>query len=78
MRIQALTRCGGAYILCAMDAATLIEELLRRGFTQHDIARETGITQPTISRVRRGEHGDPRLSTFAALKAMHERTKKAR
>jgi transcriptional regulator with XRE-family HTH domain len=46
---------------------------LSRGFTQRELARRSGVAQPTIARIERGQIS-PRTDTLAALfKACHYR-----
>jgi transcriptional regulator with XRE-family HTH domain len=50
-----------------MDAGTLVRTArLRRGLTQHELAKRAGIPQPMISSIERGLQ-DPRYSTFQRL-----------
>lgn len=56
-----------------MEAQALVNTLLRTGLTQEEIEKETGIPQPTISKVKRGKHADIRLSYFRALEALRDR-----
>lgn len=40
------------------------------GLSQAEIARKTGISQPTISRIERGLHLDPKESAVLAIGAL--------
>lgn len=42
-------------------------ERLARGWTQHDLAKRTGIGQQYLSAIERGNRPDPRLTTLRRL-----------
>lgn len=54
-----------------MDARDLIHALLQRGLTQSFIAERTGIPQPTISKVVRGEVKDIMSKSYRKLLVLH-------
>ena len=43
-----------------MTPIALIEYLMRKGWTQEQIAHEVDATQPTICRIWKGKHKQPR------------------
>lgn len=45
----------------------IVDQALAAGFSQSFLQQETGISQPTISRIKSGAHADPKSSTFAKL-----------
>lgn len=52
-----------------MDAAkTLTAARRRAGLSQRELAERTGVAQPTIARIERGQ-ADPRVSTMTTLLA---------
>lgn len=51
----------------------LVEKIIESGFSQADIAKETGISQPTISRILSGTHKDPRSSVMDLLRSFYAR-----
>lgn len=50
----------------------LLETLNQAGFSDAEIARQTGITQPTIQRIRTGQHEDPKTSSASAIQKFYE------
>lgn len=50
-----------------------VEQIIKAGYSQTYIAEQTGISQPTISRILSGEHTDPKSSTASALKRLAEK-----
>jgi transcriptional regulator with XRE-family HTH domain len=55
-----------------MDPRDLIRALMLRGLTQSVIAERTGIPQPTISKVVRGEVKDIMSRSYRKLLDLHE------
>lgn len=55
----------------------LIEALIDLGLTQTEISEITKVSQPTIARIKKGDHKDPRSSTVDALRALYEAKTKA-
>lgn len=46
-----------------MDPKKLVQELKQEGFSENEISRYTGVSQPTINRIRRGiSHGSLRVA----------------
>lgn len=56
-----------------MKAKDYVISLRGLGLTQADISRETGISQPTISKIENDAIGDVMSNSYMALKAMYER-----
>jgi transcriptional regulator with XRE-family HTH domain len=56
-----------------MEAKDLIAALIDRGMTQQQIAEETGIPQPTLSKVLRGGVKDVMSRNYRKLEALHDR-----
>ncbi len=57
-----------------MDKKTsqeVVRALLALGFTQKDLEKDTGVKQPSISRILTGKNGDPRISTVRALEQFY-------
>ena len=54
-----------------MEARDLIADLMARDWTQVQIAERTGITQPTVSKVVRGEVRDVMSRSYRRLAALH-------
>lgn len=54
-----------------MEAKDLIRALLDLGMTQQAIADKTGIPQPTISKVVRGDVQDVLSRNYRALQSLH-------
>lgn len=55
-----------------MQPQDIVQDLLRRKWTQDQIAARTGIPQPSISKVARGAVKDVMASRYLKLKALHE------
>lgn len=49
-----------------------LRELMARGWTQGEIGDWVGLTQPSISRLMRGEHRDTYSATAARIKELHD------
>lgn len=57
-----------------MEAIDLIEALRRAGLTQTEIAERSGVPQPTISKVSRGEVRDVLSRNYRALQRLWQET----
>jgi transcriptional regulator with XRE-family HTH domain len=55
-----------------MEAKDFIAALVERGLTQSQIAERTGIAQPTLSKVARGEVADVLSRNYRKLQALHD------
>ncbi|SPP31309.1 hypothetical protein ARAF_0428 [Arsenophonus endosymbiont of Aleurodicus floccissimus] len=49
----------------------IVKALLELGLTQLEIEANTGIKQPSISRILTGKNKDPRISTMVALEKFY-------
>ncbi len=54
-----------------MEARDFIAALIARGMTQSDISERTGIPQPTISKVARGDVSDVMSRNYRKLQELH-------
>lgn len=54
-----------------MEARDFVEALRGAGLTQVQIAERTGIPQPTISKVERGDVADVLSRNYRKLQALH-------
>lgn len=54
-----------------MEARDLVTDLLKSGMTQAAIAEKTGIPQPTISKISRGDVDDVMSRNYRKLQALH-------
>ena len=54
-----------------MEARDYIEALIAMGLTQVEIAARTGIPQPTISKVARGDVADVLSRNYRKLQGLH-------
>lgn len=54
-----------------MEAKDFIAALVAHGLTQSQIADRTGIPQPTLSKVVRGEVADVMSRNYRKLQALH-------
>lgn len=54
-----------------MEARDYVLAIRRRNLTQDQIAKRTGIPQPTISKIERGEVDDVMSRNYRALQALH-------
>ena len=59
-----------------MEARDFIAALIGAGLTQSEIAKKTGIPQPTISKVARGDVTDVMSRNYRKLQALHATTLK--
>ena len=57
-------------ILTSSQKLILLRDL---GLTGSEIARATGITQPTISRIERGVHANPKETAVLAIDALYRK-----
>jgi transcriptional regulator with XRE-family HTH domain len=55
-----------------MEAKDYVLALKERGLTQMQIEEITGIPQPTISKIERGDVSDVMSKTYRALKAAYD------
>lgn len=53
-----------------MEAQEIVATLVERGFTQVQISERTGIAQPTLSKVLRGEVDDVLSRNYRKLDAL--------
>lgn len=56
-----------------LSAKQMLVELSESGLTDEQIAEETRVSQPTITRIRNGVHAEPRHSTWAAINEAYVR-----
>ncbi len=62
-----------------MEPRELVLAIKAKGLTQKQIEAETGIPQPTISKIERGDVADVMSRSYRALLALHAKlTKPAR
>lgn len=54
-----------------MEAKDYVTAIRAHGFTQAQIADRTGIPQPTVSKIERGEVADVMSRNYRALQALH-------
>jgi transcriptional regulator with XRE-family HTH domain len=54
-----------------MEAREFVADLVASGLTQREIAERTGIPQPTISKVLRGDVNDVMSRNYRKLEALH-------
>ena len=55
-----------------MEAKDFISALIGHGLTQSQIAERTGIPQPSLSKVLRGDVDDVLSRNYRKLQALHE------
>ncbi len=55
-----------------MEAIDYVLAIRSRGLTQAQVAERTGIPQPTISKIERGDVLDVMSRNYRALQALHE------
>ena len=55
-----------------MEPKELVQALRRKGLTQRQIEERTGITQPTISKIERGDVADVMSRNYRALLTLHD------
>lgn len=56
-----------------MEAKDFLTAIRATGMTQAEVAAETGIPQPTISKIERGEVEDVMSRNYRALQALHRK-----
>lgn len=54
-----------------MEAKDYVEAIRAHGLTQVQIAAKTGIPQPTISKIARGDVADVMSRNYRALQTLH-------
>jgi transcriptional regulator with XRE-family HTH domain len=54
-----------------MEARDIVKQLIDAGMTQVQIAERTGITQPTVSKILRGDVRDVMSQSYRRLAAVH-------
>lgn len=54
-----------------MEARDYLQAIRARGLTQAQVAEKTGIPQPTISKIERGDVTDVMSKSYRALQALH-------
>lgn len=54
-----------------MEARDFVSAIRAYGLTQAQIAERTGIPQPTISKIERGDVSDVMSKSYRALQALH-------
>lgn len=55
-----------------MEAQDYVRGIKAKGLTQAQIEEKTGIPQPTISKIERGEVKDVMSKTYRAIKALYD------
>lgn len=55
-----------------MEARDLVLAIRAHGLTQAQIAERTGVPQPTISKIERGEVADVMSRNYRALQSLHD------
>lgn len=56
-----------------MEAKDFLAAIRATGMTQAEVAARTGIPQPTISKIERGEVDDVMSRNYRALQALHRK-----
>ena len=56
-----------------MEAKDYVLGIRKHGLTQAQIATETRIPQPTVSKIERGDVSDVMSRNYRALQALHQR-----
>jgi len=56
-----------------MQARDFLAAIRATGMTQAEVTSKTGIPQPTISKIERGEVNDVMSRNYLALKTLHRR-----
>ncbi len=54
-----------------MEARDYVQAIRAHGLTQAQVAEKTGIPQPTISKIERGDVSDVMSKNYRALQALH-------
>lgn len=60
-----------------MEAKDYVDAILARGLTQEQVFEKTGIPQPTISKIKRGEVTDVMSRNYRALQTLHTQLEEA-
>lgn len=60
-----------------MQAKEFISDLIQSGLTQQNIAESTGIPQPTLSKVLRGDVKDVLSRNYLKLQTLHKQRRAA-
>ena len=55
-----------------MDAKHMVDALVAGGWTQKQIEERTGIPQPTVSKIARGDVRDVMSKTYLALLSLYQ------
>lgn len=58
-----------------MEAKDFIREIRKYGLNQQEIAEKSGLNQPAISKIERGDVSDVRSKTYRALQSLYEKLK---
>lgn len=61
-----------------MEARDLVLAIRAFGLTQNEVSEKTGIPQPTISKIERGDVEDVMSKNYRALLALHEELGKSK
>lgn len=61
-----------------MQARDFLAAIRATGMTQAEVASKTGIPQPTISKIERGEVNDVMSRNYLALKTLHRHVSRAK
>lgn len=56
-----------------MEARDYISEIRKKGWTQAQVSLHSGIPQPTISKIERGDVHDVMSQTYRALQSLHRK-----
>lgn len=55
-----------------MEPRELVQAIKAKGLTQKQIEERTGIPQPTVSKIERGDVSDVMSRSYRALLALHD------
>lgn len=61
-----------------MEARDYLLAIRATGLTQSQVAEQSGVPQPTISKIERGEVADVLSKNYRALQALHQKVCKRR
>ena len=59
-----------------MNTNEKLSELIKLGMSQHDIKREAGVSQASISRILAGSQVDLKMSTVKAIDSLYRRVRR--
>lgn len=59
-----------------MEAKDFIKEIRKFGLNQQEIAEMSGLNQPAISKIERGDVSDVRAKTYRALQSLYKKLKR--